>query len=121
MPAEGMDMPGRGRMRLRLVPALTMAVLLCLAPGPSRAEGTAAADPVYACTQDSDCVVKDVHNCCGYYPACVNTNAVIDIKAVERRCAKENVAGVCGFPVISGCACQGGACVNIQASSDRPQ
>ncbi len=76
---------------------------------------------IYACAQDSDCVVKDVHNCCGYYPACVNASAVIDIQAVERRCAKDNAAGVCGFPEISGCACQNGSCVNIETSPETPQ
>jgi hypothetical protein len=72
---------------------------------------------VYACTHDSDCVVKDVHNCCGYYPACVNTSAVIDVEAVNRECAKQNSVGICGFPEISGCSCQNGSCVSVESGS----
>ncbi len=90
-------------------------LVLIYAPVSTKAE-TAPAD-IYACTKDSDCVVKDVHNCCGYYPACVNTSAVIDVEAVNRECAKQNVAGVCGFPEISGCTCQNGLCVNIESGS----
>ncbi len=71
------------------------------------------ADPTIvnrSCKTDADCVVKDVGNCCGYYPACVNVNAKTDPKAVQVQCAKSGQAGVCGFPVIYGCSCVKGQC-----------
>ena len=63
-----------------------------------------------SCKTDADCAVKDVGNCCGYYPACVNVNARTDPKAVQARCAKSGTASVCGFPVINGCSCVKGQC-----------
>lgn len=68
------------------------------------------ATPSRACKTDADCVVKDVGNCCGYYPACVARDAQVDPAAVQARCAKEGRVGVCGFPVISGCSCVQGTC-----------
>lgn len=62
------------------------------------------------CVIDSDCVVKDVHNCCGYYPVCVNVNAVTDPEQVEELCRAESMAGVCGFEDITGCHCDSGQC-----------
>ncbi len=44
--------------------------------------------PDRSCKTDADCTVKDVGNCCGYYPACVNVNARTDPKAVQAQCAK---------------------------------
>lgn len=66
--------------------------------------------PDRSCRRDADCTVKDVGNCCGYYPACVNVNARTDPKAVQARCAKSGTASVCGFPVINGCSCVKGQC-----------
>ena len=75
-------------------------------PGTTKAIGNVD----YSCTTDADCTVKDVGNCCGYYPACVNVNARTDPKAVQARCAKSGTASVCGFPVINGCSCVKGQC-----------
>ncbi len=72
-----------------------------------------------SCQQDSDCTVKDVHNCCGYYPACVNKAAVTDAARVQRLCAESSLAGVCGFPDISDCACLKGACQPGSAESGK--
>lgn len=63
-----------------------------------------------SCRSDADCTVKDVGNCCGYYPACVNVGARPDPKAVQAQCAKSGMASVCGFPQISGCRCVKGQC-----------
>ncbi len=63
-----------------------------------------------SCQTDADCTVKDVHNCCGYYPACVNKDAKTDPALVQQLCAKEGMAGVCGFPAISSCGCVAHAC-----------
>ncbi len=59
----------------------------------------------YSCTRDSDCVVKDVGNCCGYYPACVNVDSPTDPAAVQAECEKNDMQSICGFPEISSCAC----------------
>jgi hypothetical protein len=68
-----------------------------------------------SCRTDADCAVKDVGNCCGHYPACVNVDSPTDPKGVQARCAKQGMASVCGFPQISGCTCVKGSC---QASGD---
>jgi hypothetical protein len=76
---------------------------------PSRvAAGGAALD--YSCSSDSDCEVKNVGNCCGYYPACVNKDSQTDPEAVRAECQKEGRAGVCGFPSINSCQCVQGRC-----------
>lgn len=71
-----------------------------------------------SCKTDADCTVKDLGNCCGYYPACVNVDAKTDPKAVQAQCAKTGMASVCGFPEISGCQCVKGQCAaDTQASA----
>src|SRR5688500_17951353 len=52
---------------------------------------------VRTCKVDSDCVVKDVGNCCGYYPACLNKASPTDPAGVKAQCAKDGMASVCGF------------------------
>jgi hypothetical protein len=64
-----------------------------------------------ACAKDADCVVKNVGNCCGYYPACVHVDQTVDPDAVARRCAETGQAGICGFDEISACACVDAQCV----------
>ena len=54
--------------------------------------------------------MKNVGNCCGYYPACVNVDSPTDPEGVRARCAKEGRVSVCGFPVISACVCRQGQC-----------
>ncbi|GAB3370725.1 hypothetical protein GCM10027431_18710 [Lysobacter rhizosphaerae] len=63
-----------------------------------------------ACKTDADCTVKNVGNCCGYYPACVNVNSPTDPKGVQAECAKKGMMSVCGFPEISSCSCRQGKC-----------
>lgn len=74
------------------------------------AAGDAAAQPDRSCTTDADCTVKNVGNCCGYYPACVNVDSPTDPEGVQAKCAAEGRAGVCGFPEITGCHCVQGSC-----------
>lgn len=62
------------------------------------------------CRSDADCTVKNVGNCCGYYPACVNIDSPTDPKGVQAECAKKGIASVCGFPEISACTCSQGRC-----------
>jgi hypothetical protein len=63
-----------------------------------------------SCRIDADCAVKNVGNCCGYYPACVNRSAEPDPQAVQAACARSGMAGVCGFREIQACACVASRC-----------
>lgn len=74
-------------------------------------------NPDRSCKVDADCVVKNVGNCCGYYPSCVNVDARTDPAAVRAQCAKSGMAGVCGFPEISACSCVQGRCQADRRSS----
>lgn len=72
-----------------------------------------AGDPLqldYSCRADSDCEVKNVGNCCGYFPACVNKDAQPDPAAVQARCAETGMASVCGFREIQACSCVQNRC-----------
>jgi hypothetical protein len=64
----------------------------------------------YRCRTDADCTVKDVGNCCGYYPACVNSTSPTFADQVRADCAREGTASVCGFPVIDRCQCVASRC-----------
>ena len=77
------------------------------APAPVIGDASA---PDTRCKVDADCTVKNVGNCCGYYPACVNVAAKVDPAAVAEQCRKTGTASVCGFPAINACHCDGGQC-----------
>ncbi len=64
----------------------------------------------YSCKADSDCEIKDVRNCCGYYPQCVNKNAATDPRLVNALCQAEGSASICGFEEISKCWCINNRC-----------
>ena len=70
------------------------------------------------CNADSDCEIKDVHNCCGYYPKCVNKDYAPDISAVERECKEKGISSICGFPDITSCMCVEHACRDAQGNSN---
>ncbi len=63
-----------------------------------------------SCRTDADCAVKDVGNCCGYFPACVNQNSPTDPAGVKAQCEASGMASVCGFQEISACTCTAGKC-----------
>jgi hypothetical protein len=67
----------------------------------------------YACRTDQDCAVKDIGNCCGHYPACVNADSPTFPEQVKAQCASEGQMAVCGFPEISGCTCVEGRCTDV--------
>ena len=115
--------------------SLTAAMLLallaaCAAPGAQESvggqpqpSGNAAPEPTPAtpgkgtatvvdrsCRSDADCAVKNVGNCCGYYPACVNKDSPTDPEGVQAQCAKSGMMSVCGFADISACSCNAGTC-----------
>jgi hypothetical protein len=77
-------------------------------PALSKTEG-----PARTCKTDADCTVKDVGNCCGYFPMCVNKDAKTDPAAVRAQCEKDGMASICGFKEISGCQCVQGTCQDI--------
>lgn len=72
-----------------------------------------AANPDRSCQTDSDCAVKDVGNCCGYYPMCVNKDARTDPAAVRAQCDKDGMASICGFQEISSCQCVDNQCQSL--------
>ena len=59
-----------------------------------------------SCTNNEDCVIQNVENCCGYYPQCINTNAKLDSSVVAEIC--EGSDDECGSKFsVSYCRCQG--------------
>ena len=80
------------------------------APAPAEVAAGAPVKIDTRCTRDADCVVKNVGNCCGYYPACVNVASPTDPAAVQAQCARDGTMSVCGFPSISACQCVAGEC-----------
>jgi hypothetical protein len=73
-------------------------------------------DPLF-CNTDSDCEIKDVHNCCGYYPQCVNKDFIPDIEAVIKECKKleeSGISSICGFPEIAYCVCVDNSCEGLE-------
>lgn len=79
------------------------------APAPAPA-GTLKGAVDSSCRTDADCTVKNVGNCCGYYPACVNVDSPTDPEGVKAACAESGMMSVCGFPAIEGCQCVEGSC-----------
>src|SRR5688500_4613380 len=74
----------------------------------------------YSCRSDSDCSVKDVGNCCGTMPACVNKDSPTDPQAVRAQCAANSQMGICGFQEISSCQCVSGRCESAQSGGNSP-
>jgi hypothetical protein len=69
---------------------------------------------LYTCSASTDCVVRNVGNCCGYYPRCVNANATI----TPPDCSGGQ-GSVCGFPVIDSCECRANRCISLQGGVER--
>jgi hypothetical protein len=70
----------------------------------------------YSCNVDSDCAVKDVGNCCGAFPACVNKDSPTDPAAVKAECARRGEMSSCGFREVNQCGCRQGRCVPTDKS-----
>lgn len=106
---------------------LVLPVLVaCAAPPPAAAPPAAsppasAATPVVidrSCRSDADCTVKNVGNCCGAAPACVNVASATDPQAVKAQCQASGRMSICGFRQISGCQCVAGQCAANDAATD---
>ena len=67
----------------------------------------------YGCKTNADCEVKNVGNCCGYFPACVNKESPTFPDKVKAACAAQGMSSICGFPEISGCSCVEGRCAPL--------
>ncbi|TWT21267.1 hypothetical protein FQY83_07880 [Luteimonas marina] len=109
-----------------LLPSTLLALLLAAcaapvsdaapAPGPTPApqvSGVArigADSPDFSCKVAGDCAVKNVGNCCGYFPACVNKDSPVDPDAVRAECARTGMSSVCGWRDIQACDCVQGRC-----------
>ncbi len=66
------------------------------------------------CETDADCVIKDMRNCCGYNPKCVNKEfPEPDPEEVARKCEESNMMSVCGFPAIESCKCENNTCIDV--------
>ena len=63
-----------------------------------------------SCKTDADCTVKNVGNCCGYYPQCVNVDSETFPDQIKAQCAREGRSSICGFPSIQSCTCIQGQC-----------
>lgn len=71
-------------------------------------------EPSRQCRVDSDCVVKDVGNCCGYYPACVHRDSAVDPERVRAACLKKGQSSICGFAEIAACRCEKNVCSAVE-------
>ena len=74
------------------------------------------AAPDASCRVASDCEVKNVGNCCGYFPACVNKDATVDPDAVRAQCERSGMASVCGWQDIQSCDCVQNQCRAVGSS-----
>lgn len=72
------------------------------------------------CKTSADCAVKDVGNCCGAMPACVNKDSPTDPAAVKAQCQAKGMMGACGFREITACQCDNGQCVSADPANPEP-
>ena len=64
----------------------------------------------YSCKTNDDCAVKDVGNCCGYYPKCLNKKQQTSPEIVRETCKNQKLASICGFSDIKECGCRNNRC-----------
>ena len=76
---------------------------------------------VTSCKTSADCAVKNVGNCCGAMPACVNKDSPTDPDAVRAQCAATGMMSVCGFKEISACQCDNGQCAPAGGATPQVQ
>ena len=108
--------------------ALPLLLMLLAACSSSSSTGTAQPPPPGTdkpalgqidtrCRSNADCAVKNVGNCCGAMPACVNRDSPTDPQAVQAQCQAKGMMGLCGFREISACQCDIGQCVEAPAAN----
>ena len=64
-----------------------------------------------SCQTNEDCVKKNVGNCCGEFPRCVNKNFEPAPDFVSEKCKDENLFSGCGFVAFNSCICKDTNCV----------
>lgn len=79
-------------------------------PDPKPAPGASVPTLDVSCRTTADCAVKNVGNCCGFYPRCVNVAAKVDPAAVMAQCQRTGELSVCGFKEVESCECVRGEC-----------
>ena len=67
----------------------------------------------YSCNTPADCEVKNVGNCCGRFPQCVNKDSPTFPEQVKAECAAKGMSSVCGFQEIASCDCIEGRCTGV--------
>ena len=108
--------------------ALPLLLMLLAACSSSSSTGTAQPPPPGTdkpalgqidtrCRSNADCAVKNVGNCCGAMPACVNRDSPTNPQAVQAQCQAKGMMGLCGFREISACQCDNGQCVEAPAAN----
>ncbi len=108
-------------MILKYTLLLTFALLIFTGCGNAETADSAPMQPLeeyyakidYTCESDADCEIKDIHNCCGYYPACTNKEASLNPQIVKDICREGMITSVCGFPSIESCVCVENKCEDI--------
>jgi hypothetical protein len=97
--------------------AIVFGVLIAIAgcaPAASETATVLKKDAVdYSCQTAADCSIKDVGNCCGAYPQCVNKDSPTFPEKVKAQCAQQGMSSICGYPSISGCECVEGRCTGV--------
>jgi hypothetical protein len=78
------------------------------APKPAATGDTVKID--VSCRSEADCAVKNVGDCCGAKPACVNANSPTDPEGVKAECSRRGMMSICGFKPVEGCQCVQGQC-----------
>jgi hypothetical protein len=90
-----------------------LGLVLVIEAEPETPDAGAANAVDYSCGEASDCEVKNVGNCCGYYPRCVN----VDSPTPEPECS-DGAGGVCGWPDITHCECVENRCRSMQGDTE---
>jgi hypothetical protein len=99
--------------------SLIFLALTCLAGCAANSADVRAVKTVTTnCEQDRDCAIKNVGNCCGEYPACVNSSSDPDPAAVMAACVKEGRMSTCGYPMIASCICKNKQCEAVPIMVD---
>ena len=65
-----------------------------------------------SCNTVNDCEIKNVGNCCGQLPKCVNKNYIPQPNFVSDKCEEEDLFSGCGFVAFNKCLCIDNNCVD---------
>ena len=87
-------------------------------PAPQAQSAGAPAAVDRSCKIAADCAVKDVGNCCGYMPSCVNKDSPTFPEQVKAQCKAQGRVGACGMQNVTGCECTAGKCTNVHTDLD---